>query len=282
MGFENREGMVLCVKNLCIGARMRKLLAWVVMLGCVMRGCCGMRDVIRTGAVLARSGPLKEMVDARKGYELGVDVINRLNGGQGFGVKDMTGATSYFKFGFESLDDGSDAKKHTEQLETLLRGDEPVDVLFGSHPLFAFDETRLANGFERINVQCCVGPDAVYEQGFSYVFGIPVSNKKYPESAIQSMVLRKMKRIAVLTRSDNTFTQTTCDSALAFAHRVEDVDHDSIRVKVQHEYEGDIVRVRGWHKKFVEDCIAADVEAVIACTLLDDGKSLVDAFHAAK
>lgn len=261
---------------------MERMLALVMLSLCLMQGTCQVRNEFRTGAVLAESGEVKEMVDARRGYEVGVDAVNRLNGGQGFGVKDRSGTSFYFRFGFEALDDESQQGKHTELLESLLRGNQSVDFLFGSHPKFAFEETRLANGFERINVQCCVGPDEVYQQNFQYVFGIPVSNRKYPEATFQSMVLRKMKRLAVAVRKDNSFTESTCEAALALAKRVTDVDHDYIQVKVKYAYDGEGATNADFFKEFVDDCVKHNVDAVIACTLLDDGKVLMDAFYEGK
>lgn len=255
------------------------LFFWLVLL---LPECSGVRNVFRTGAVLAKSGNVKEMVDARKGYELGVDVVNRLNEGKGFAVRDRTGAMNYFKLEFDSKDDESKKEKHMDLLDSILDGDKPVDFLLGSHPEFAFEETKMSNRYKRINIQCCVGPDAVYAQNLPYVFGVQVSNKQYPQLAMYRMYLQKIQRLAVISRTDNAFTNSTCEAALTIARHTEDLDHDPLLVKVVQGYEMNESTNPKIFEDFVQDCIKENVEAVIACSFLDDGKLLIDAFHAAK
>lgn len=266
---------------------MRLVLCFVVVslwglgeLGVLVHG--SPRNMFRTGAILAASGNAQGMVFAEKGYKYGVEEINLLNGGKGFAVRDAQGKDYYFKFTFDSKDDESDADEHEKLIKSLLMGKEPVDFLFGSHPQFALRETQIANQNKRINVQCCVGPDAVYEQNLPYVFGIQVSNKKYAHLTIQSMRLRGIKRVAVIYRRDNLFTSTTCIAALEYISKLKDVEVESMKSDVVLKYVEDENKYQKVFGKFVKDCKEKEVEAVIACSFHDDGKLLVEAFHSAQ
>lgn len=240
------------------------------------------RNVFRTGAALSNSGQFKEMADAWRGYEFGVEVINKLNKGKGFSLKDVTGFEYFFKFSFDARDDGSNNERHLDLVKSLLKGKEPVDFLFGSHPEFASNETEYSNQHERINLQCCVGPDKIYEQNLQYVFGIPVSNEKYTELTIQSMRLRGIKRVAVIYNSDNLFTSTTCTAALDHVQELDNVEEKVMTVDVLHKYSEKQSTDPKVFAEFVQDCIDKRIEAVVACSFGDDGKLLVETFHSAR
>lgn len=237
------------------------------------------RDVFKTGAVLAESGDVMEMVDAKRGYTLGAHVVNQLTDGKGFTVKDVRGVEYHFKFDFESLNDDSDEERHEEMLGTLLKEDR-VDFLFGSHPKFAVAETNLANSHHRVNVQCCVGPDSIYEQNLPYVFGVQGSNTRYPQPTMQSMVLRGIKRLGVIWKKDNLFTDSTCREALYLARKLKGRHNETMEVVVKEAYSDK--NGIGVRKRFVEECIDQKVEAVVACTFSNDGTDLVEAFHSRK
>lgn len=238
------------------------------------------RNVFKTGAVLAESGVVKEIADARRGYELGVKVVNGLNRGKGFAVKDLSGSEYFFKFSFDSMDDASNKTQHVEFVKSLLEGEKPVDFLFGSHPEFVEEETQLSNQHKRINIQCCVGPDEVYQKNHKYVFGVAVSNKRYSQLTIHSMGLKGIKRVGVIYRNDNLFTRTTCVQALKYVEQFQNIEHKIMKVVVEHTYTVNQSTDPTVFEGFVQKCIKNDVEAVLACSFSDDGKLLVEAFHA--
>lgn len=243
---------------------------------------CSKENVFRTGAVLASTGTAQGMVHARRGYEFAVGYVNEMNEGRGFRVKDVNGKKYYFKFSFDSFDDGSDAGQHEELLKSLVEGERPVDFLFGSHPEFALEETRWANKSKRINIQCCVGPDEIYEQDLPYVFGVQVTSRKYPELTLYSMGLKGIKRIAVIYRKDNPFTYSTCEAAKEYINKFQNVEDEVMEVVLDHAYTKSQSRDKKVFQEFVKKSIDEEVEAVIACSFEDDGKLLVEAYHEAK
>lgn len=100
--------------------------------------------------------------------------MNELNNGKGMHIPVKEGTPVYhLKFDFNSRNDNSSQEEHDKQVIELL-DNEKVHFLFGSHPEYALNETNLTNDRGIYNLHCCVGPDAFYEQGYQYVFGIPV------------------------------------------------------------------------------------------------------------
>lgn len=237
-------------------------------------------NAFQLGAVLAGSGRVRAMADARKGYELGVTVVNNANAHRGFRILDTNSVPHYFKLQFRALDDESDADKHNALVRSLLDGDADhpsVDFLLGSHPEFAWEETRLAGESRTLNLQCCVGPDQIYEQGIPYVFGISVSNTRYPWLAMHSMLLRDIRKIGILRLTDNLFTDTTCLAAIQNMEQAEWVDTANLRVSMGYTAEqGNSMEV---FEEFVRESEKQGVEGVVACSLADDGGRLVDAFY---
>lgn len=60
-------------------------------------------------------------------------------------------------------DDECDPQKHEALVDRLINQDN-VHFLFGSTPVFAQSESKMANDAQRIIYHCCVGPDILYEQ----------------------------------------------------------------------------------------------------------------------
>lgn len=261
------------------GCRMWVVSAGLILLAALGDVSCFPRDTFMAGAVLAESGDVKEMLHAKRGYMLGAHAVNELSGGKGFSVKDVLGNEYYFKFDFNSLNDESDKEQHDRMLHSLLEEDQ-VDFLLGSHAKFALEETNLANLHERINIHCCVGPDSIYEQDLPYVFGIQGSNKKYPQPTMQSMALRGISRLSVIWKEDNPFTKSTCEAALELAQSTKGRDDETMEVMVEEAYSDE--SDTGVFERFAEECIKKGVEAVVACTLSDDGADLVEVFHSRK
>ncbi|GMH37095.1 hypothetical protein BSKO_04968 [Bryopsis sp. KO-2023] len=222
------------------------------------------------------------MAEARMGYALFVDMANKMNGGRGIKIEDWSGDAHFFKFEFIWHDDLSNETLHDEQVERLLDVDK-VDFLFGSHPEYARNETKIASRrvSPRINYHCCVGPDAIYNQPFPYVFGVSASNTKYTELAIQSMLLRGLERAAIIQRTDSDFTNSTCAAAWDVINRFEGIER-TIKVVLLSKYTKEEATIPGVFDGFVRGVIRERVDAVIACSFQDDGEALVKAFHAAR
>lgn len=247
------------------------------------------RTYITLGAVLSESGLTEEMVDAKRGYELAVNKVNRLNNGQGLKITDRNEQAYFFTFDFTALDDKSNKEKHDKLLGDLAKDGQGsgVDFLMGSHPRYAESETQLAHRTHTINVQCCVGPDDFYEQDIPEVFGVARSNAMYPVLAVRSMMLKGLRNIAIIKMRDNVFTNTTCTAAKDFVDsfkkvgkgvNVRELGYSEEEVQDEdHPGQGDNI-----FDEFVNDCRDHSVEAVVACSFKQDGKKLVRAFHRAE
>lgn len=260
------------------------LLGWlfaILLAGTVPHVQGQIRTSISLGAVLSESGFTEEMVDARKGYELAVDEVNRLNDGQGLKITHRNNQTHFFTFNFTALDDKSNKEKHDMLLRDLVKDGQGsgVDFLMGSHPAYAESEIQLANRAHTINVQCCVGPDGIYEQDIPEVFGVARSNAKYPELAVRKMMLLGFRNIAIINMEDNVFTGTTCAAAKDMIDSFEKLDKKVVLERVYTKEEGQDGAV---FDQFVENCRDRAVEAVVACSFRKDGENLVEAFHKAK
>lgn len=240
--------------------------------------------VFRAGAVLSSQGNSKTMQDARRGYEFFVSTVNRQNGGRGLAVEGLDG-TLHFRFNFTQLDDWNDRGNHTEMVRRLLEDDD-VHFMFGSHPIFAEQESASSNQSSRILYHCCIGPDEVYMAGFRYVFGVPVSNRRYAELVISSMNLNSIEHVAILKQSDNIFTNTTCVGAEDFLKRLQrtvDVGANGVRVADLREYTVDeIQNTPSWFDAYSKTLEEKKIEAVIACALVEEGRALVKAVHRRK
>ncbi|CAD7695521.1 unnamed protein product [Ostreobium quekettii] len=269
-------------------------------------GRCGAQEpiVFRAGAVLTERGhgPTDEMQEAREGYELFAMRVGALHDGRGFRVVGRDGGRIFFKFRFESRDDGGAEKRHRRELRELLhRPRDPVHFVFGSHPEFAESETRICEKAKRLNYHCCVGPEEIYRQGHKYVFGVTASNTKYPELALRSMALKGLKSLAVIHRSDNVFTRTTCEYAITLANErfmkqvgrvslkiTDTYNITEIRESLERQNPGVPARaleeaeLRTRFQNFAMEAKRHDVEGVVACGFTSDGRMLVEAFNEEK
>ena len=130
---------------------------------------------LRVGAILSESGDKASvMIQARMGYEFTAAKYNDAAGGLAIGGRSLF-------LNFTSLDDGSDETRHAQQLKAML--EDGVQLVMGSDPKFAFEETAQVAAAGALSMQCCVGPDPVYEQGFETVFGVQTSNTARHDSA---------------------------------------------------------------------------------------------------
>lgn len=271
-------------RGLAVGSVAGRLL-WVVslLLGLSIISTLGPSvdgGAIKVGAVLSTVGRSKEMEQARMGYELFADVANKRNNGKGVKLKGKDGAEVFLTFNFTWLDDNDNETQHEHGVKQLLDNDK-VHFLFGSHPRFAHEEGKLAQDRGRMNYHCCVGLETLYAQGFENVFGIQVNNKQYTRLSIRSMGLKGLKRLAVVYYEPNDFTRTTCRAAVQFAKELkESIGDDLLGVVLEDTYDDmNLTTLREWFSSFADRAKELEVDGVVACSQIDDGKLLLDAFH---
>ncbi|GMH34270.1 hypothetical protein BSKO_02104 [Bryopsis sp. KO-2023] len=238
-------------------------------------------NVFRVGAVLSNDGKTQEMSEARMGYQLFFNEVKKLHNGRGMRVEDKNGRAFYFGFDFMWRDDSSNTSVHDREVEALL-DEEKVHFLFGSHPEYALSETQLSNSRQRMNLQCCVGPDVVYKQGFPLVFGIPASNIRYTELAVRSMMLRGLRRVAILQREDNLFTKTTCEAAVADINKFGDFETEAMDVAFVAKYDESRVNDTRMYEDVARRLKKENVDAVVACIFVQEASLLVEALHQSK
>ncbi|CAD7705104.1 unnamed protein product [Ostreobium quekettii] len=237
----------------------------------------------RVGAVLSSVNETRTMQDARRGYQLALDMVNALEDGRGLKVEGRDGAV-HFRFEFTALDDLNDKENHTALVQTLLQG-EAVHFMFGSHPKFAISESNISDAAGRILYHCCVGPDEVYQEGYRNVFGVTVTNRRYTELAISSMNLKQISRVAIVRQSDNIFTNTTCDEAVEYLSRFRrtvNVLTPNLLSPVINYTKAEVDGDPDWFRAYVRSLRDNQAEALIACALLPEGRRLFEALHEAR
>lgn len=234
-------------------------------------------EAIRFGGVFSSHGETDTMIEAGDGYELGIDAVNALNDGKGFFVVGKPGTAGfYFKYQFYRRDDDSIEKKHYSELRKLYKEDD-VHFIGGSHPKYAEKEMEISNALGRLNYQCCVGPDELYEKGLKYVFGIPASNRKYTKMTIRTLSLQNIGNPAIVYDVSNDFTRTTCEAALQYVDEIGDVQASANEI-LTFEFNKTAV-TDDFYKTVVQETKERGIQAVIACVFPDEGKLLVDSFH---
>ncbi|KAF5832728.1 hypothetical protein DUNSADRAFT_11278 [Dunaliella salina] len=171
--------------------------------------------VFRVGAVIGRINQCSEMNDAHLGYLLFADMLD--NPGTSLYVTDATGTEHRIRFNYTRYDDECESEKHNALIQTLINEDK-VHFLFGSTPVFAEQESVLANKAQRLLYHCCVGPDPIYEMDMRFIYGIQASNTKYSLGAAKSMALAgDVKKLFIFYLEDNIFTSTTCQTAVTYS-----------------------------------------------------------------
>lgn len=217
---------------------------------------------LKMGVALPETGLYAEMRSARLGYQFFEDHINKQGGFQvGMNTRVL------IKLTVLEVPSTNSSAVHKTSVQRLLK---EVDVLLGSHPAFAKQETVLAEQANVLNVQCCVGPDSIYQQGFANVFGVQASNTKYALPFIRSIATRGSSKLFVIFQTDNIFTNTTCEAGIAMARDM------GMKVK-SHFFAATDMRSAETYAALIQDMSAGEYRDVVACVFIDDGLLLAKA-----
>lgn len=252
---------------------LHRLLLWLLLLSRALG------SPFRFGGVYSTEGKTATMVEAQRGYEVYIDMVNAENNGRGFLLKGKPGTEEfYFQYDFIWKDNHDDAELHAEQMNELIK-EEKIHFNGGSHPSYAAEEMRIADEGGVLNYQCCVGPDELYEQGRKHVFGVPVSNRKYTKNTIRTLSLQKVGAMMIVYEESNQFTRSTCEAALQYLDEVEEVQRLSGDHVIRHFKENDVKDNDTFFKEVAMEAKERGLEAVIACVFPPEGEKLVNAFH---
>lgn len=168
----------------------RSLLAFVLLaiplLGLIQAAPARADDVIRLGAVVSLTGPRAEIAShVVNGYDLGVKRINEMGG-----VK--VGNRAY-RLEIVYADDQSSSTQAGRATEQLIRK-EDIDFLLGPVSSSLVIETAaVAERFRIPLVQTGAASLRVYEQGYTYNFGILTMADRYLAGAIDLAAERELR-----------------------------------------------------------------------------------------
>eukprot|EP00200_Dunaliella_tertiolecta_P013370 CAMPEP_0202395072 /NCGR_PEP_ID=MMETSP1127-20130417/93776_1 /ASSEMBLY_ACC=CAM_ASM_000462 /TAXON_ID=3047 /ORGANISM="Dunaliella tertiolecta, Strain CCMP1320" /LENGTH=665 /DNA_ID=CAMNT_0048997749 /DNA_START=800 /DNA_END=2794 /DNA_ORIENTATION=- len=210
------------------------------------------------------------MNDAHLGYKLFADMLDSSD--KPLFVRDAAGAERRIRFNYTRYDDDCESKKHNALIQTLINEDK-VHFLFGSTPVFAEQESVLANDAQRLLYHCCVGPDPIYEMDMKYIYGIQVSNTKYSQGAAKSMALAGgVTKVFVFYLEDNIFTSTTCKSAIEYST---DVLHELKTgyniTKVIKYTSADAAADPRFYAGLVDQAMSIGADAILGCDFKEPG-----------
>ena len=164
-----------------------------------------MGDPIRIGAAMALTGDFSpDTILVRDGYEFAVEVINDAGGVNVGGVQRPIELVI--------RDDGSDREVSARLLEQLIAEDE-VDLLlapWGSGNTNAV--VPISERYNRVIVAPLAASDAIWDQGYQYLFGmIPLASDNL-RPAVQMADDLGLERIAIIT-VDDLFPGLAADGA---------------------------------------------------------------------
>ncbi|KAF5843348.1 periplasmic binding protein-like I, partial [Dunaliella salina] len=226
--------------------------------------------VVNVGIAVGESGRCSEMGDAHRGHQL---FANKLATEEGaLRTIDRNGTQHRILFNYTRYDDECDPQKHEALVDRLINQDN-VHFLFGSTPVFAQSESKMANDAQRIIYHCCVGPDILYEQDMKYVFGIQASNRKYSLDSLKSMALAgDVKRLFIFSLEDNIFTSSTCEAGHEFVDAVLLQLAPGLEVVQHRKYTAEEASADpNFFGKIVDQAIDARADAILGCDFLDPG-----------
>jgi branched-chain amino acid transport system substrate-binding protein len=205
-----------------------------------------MGDPIRIGAAMSLTGdfsPDTELV--RDGYEFAVDRINEAGGVEVDG--------QMHELELVIRDDGSDREVSARLLEQLIAEDE-VDLLlapWGSGNTNAV--APISERYERVMIAPLAASDAIWEQGYEYLFGMLPLGSDNERHTVQMAKELGVQRIALVT-TDDLFT------GLAHEGAVDEAEKQGLDIVVNEIYPPGTVDVGPLITQMVE----ADPEFLIA------------------
>uniref|UniRef100_A0A7S3VRG4 Guanylate cyclase domain-containing protein n=1 Tax=Dunaliella tertiolecta TaxID=3047 RepID=A0A7S3VRG4_DUNTE len=226
--------------------------------------------VFRVGAVIGKINQCSEMNDAHLGYKLFADMLDSSD--KPLFVRDAAGAERRIRFNYTRYDDDCESKKHNALIQTLINEDK-VHFLFGSTPVFAEQESVLANDAQRLLYHCCVGPDPIYEMDMEFIYGIQASNKKYSQGAAKSMALAgNVKKLFIFYLEDNIFTATTCQTAVTYSTDVlQQLNSEFGIVEVVKYTSADAAADPDFYPKLVGQAMSMEADAILGCDFKGPG-----------
>uniref|UniRef100_A0A7S3VQK9 Guanylate cyclase domain-containing protein n=1 Tax=Dunaliella tertiolecta TaxID=3047 RepID=A0A7S3VQK9_DUNTE len=250
---------------------MRLLFLLQLLVSAVRQSCSSQSELVfRVGAVIGMVDQCAEINDAHNGYQLFANMLD--NPDTSLFIKDQTGTKHRIRFNYTRYDDNCESEKHNALIQTLINEDK-VHFLFGSTPVFAEQESVLANDAQRLLYHCCVGPDPIYEMDMKYIYGIQVSNTKYSQGAAKSMALAGgVTKVFVFYLEDNIFTSTTCKSAIEYST---DVLHELKTgyniTKVIKYTSADAAADPRFYAGLVDQAMSIGADAILGCDFKEPG-----------
>lgn len=154
-------------------------------------------NVIKIGAPLPLTGPLSpEGLKQKQGYDLWAEVVNKKGGINADGKS--------FKVEIVYVDYASNTSKAVQSADRLITQDK-VNFLFSP---FGSGAAKAAGGVSEKygipTIAATASSEAVYNQGYKYLFGTFTPNKTLTEPLANLVLGNKpdVKRVAILSRND--------------------------------------------------------------------------------
>uniref|UniRef100_A0A7S3VR18 Guanylate cyclase domain-containing protein n=1 Tax=Dunaliella tertiolecta TaxID=3047 RepID=A0A7S3VR18_DUNTE len=250
---------------------MRLLFLLQLLVSAVRQSCSSQSELVfRVGAVIGMVDQCAEINDAHNGYQLFANMLD--NPDTSLFIKDQTGTKHRIRFNYTRYDDNCESEKHNALIQTLINEDK-VHFLFGSTPVFAEQESVLANDAQRLLYHCCVGPDPIYEMDMEFIYGIQASNKKYSQGAAKSMALAgNVKKLFIFYLEDNIFTATTCQTAVTYSTDVlQQLNSEFGIVEVVKYTSADAAADPDFYPKLVGQAMSMEADAILGCDFKGPG-----------
>ncbi|KAF5836476.1 periplasmic binding protein-like I [Dunaliella salina] len=224
---------------------------------------------VKVGIAVGNTAQCSEMEDAHRGHKLFAD---KLNSAQTLFIEDSKGEKHRLLFEYTRYNDDCDQGKHNDLVRKLIFEDK-VHFMLGSTPVFAESESLIANNAEKLMYHCCVGPDSLYEKDMKNIFGITVSNTRYPLKALKSMGLAgNVQRLYIFSLSDNIFTSSTCESAAEFAGGILAKLSPNVEVIKMRQYTSSNVSAdSSFYDHIVDEAIDLQADALLGCDFKEPG-----------